>query len=165
MSPEDHTMTKSNQLPMFERQEVDRSTVRITKAGDGLSEALKVEPKALLLGGEVFYVLRCRVRRVAHDMDQDENVVRVHTLDVEQITEVERGAVERMLDDAAERLQRARDEASGQQNLVTGTSTAIPEDEREAEDVDVDEDEGEGEEQEGINAAARRDLDALPVEP
>jgi len=161
ISTEDHRMTKaSNQLPMFERQQVDRSAVKITKAGDGLSEALAIEPKALILGSEVFYVVRAKVRRVAHDMDQDENVTRVHTLDVMQITEVDRSQVERMLDEAAEELQRRKDEASGQTNLIAGQAKPIAEDERDPEDED-DEIEARSD---STTAAARRDLDALPVE-
>jgi hypothetical protein len=33
-------------LPLFEDQPVDRAAVRITRAGDGLSEALKIRPQA-----------------------------------------------------------------------------------------------------------------------
>ena len=39
-------------LPEFEGRAVVRSAVKITRAGDGLSEALKLEPTALHHGDE-----------------------------------------------------------------------------------------------------------------
>lgn len=157
-------MPKSaHQIPLFERQEVDRCSVRITRAGDGLSEALKIEPKALLLGQEVFYVVRGRVTQVNHRMQgEDETVTRMHTIEVQQITEVPRNSVARMLDEAEEALQRARDEASGQTNLVTGSAKPVEEDERDDPDDDP---EAPVATSESVTQSARRQLDALPTEP
>ncbi|MDQ1429196.1 MAG: hypothetical protein QOK39_2672 [Acidimicrobiaceae bacterium] len=63
-------------LPDFDGFEVRRSAVRITKAGDGLSEALKVQPRALHYGDEVFYILRGKVAQVNHKGDPDEGITR-----------------------------------------------------------------------------------------
>jgi len=77
-------------LPTFEDHDVQQAQVRITRAGDGLSEALKIAPRALELGDEVFYILRGVCRQINHrQKDDDEPLIRVHTVEAEQITEVD----------------------------------------------------------------------------
>lgn len=106
------------QLPLFERRKVDEARVRITKAGDGLSEALKVAPRAMQLGDEVAYVLRGTVRQVNHKTVDDEGaVMRLHTVEVTGITEVDEDLAEKLLNEAAEELARRQAEIDGQQTL------------------------------------------------
>lgn len=101
-------------LPEFEGLTVDHATVRITNAGDGLSEALEIAPKALSIDDSVYYVLRGTVTQVNHRIDKDTNVTRVHTVKATRITEVDRDVAEKMLQMAAEELERARAERDGQ---------------------------------------------------
>ncbi|WP_375483263.1 hypothetical protein [uncultured Jatrophihabitans sp.] len=113
------TTSKKNKpvLPQFEQQDVHGATVRITNAGDGLSEALKVEPKALHLGDEVFYVLAGDVSQINH-VDKDGILTRVHTVKASQITAVDGELAGKLLAEAAEELQRKKDEVEGQQRLA-----------------------------------------------
>ncbi len=106
-------------LPDFEGNPVRRSTVKITRAGDGLSEALKVAPTAYHLGDEVFFVLRGMVTQVNHVpvSPADSDLVRVHTLVTQEITEVAAEDVEAFLANAADRLRRAREEEAGIQRI------------------------------------------------
>lgn len=103
-------------LPTFEEMPVNNATVRITRAGDGLSEALKIEPKALHLGDECYYVLRGTVVQVNHQ-EKDEVITRVHTVAADQITEVEPDVANKMLQAAAEDLERRKAEVDGQGRL------------------------------------------------
>jgi hypothetical protein len=103
-------------LPLFEDQPVDRAAVRITRAGDGLSEALKIRPKALHIGEEVYYVLRGVVTQVTH-REKDDEITRLHTVEAQQITEVDGKTATRMLAAAAKQLDQARADADGQDPL------------------------------------------------
>jgi len=111
------------QLPLFERRRVDEARVRITKAGDGLSEALRVEPRALHLGDQVAYVLRGTVRQVNHrsrEIDEIEIVTRLHTVEATAITEIDADLADKLLNEAAEMLAAAQAEADGQTSLYDG---------------------------------------------
>lgn len=110
-------MTNSAKIPPFEDIDVDRATVRITNAGDGLSEALRVQPKAFHMGEEVFFVLRGEVTQINHRTDRDESVTRVHTVKASDITEVDPLTAQRMLTAAAEDLEKRKAEMDGQGSL------------------------------------------------
>lgn len=104
-------------LPDFEDQPVAKATVRITRAGDGLSEALKVEPKALHVGQEVFYVLAGTVEQVNHKADKDGDLTRVHTVAATAVTEIDGGTAQQMLTAAAKALEQRRAELDGQLSI------------------------------------------------
>lgn len=109
------------ELPRFEGLPVSQAAVRITRAGDGLSEALKIAPKALELGDEVYYVLRGVVRQINHkEKDEGDPIIRVHTVEAVAITEVDPELAERLLDAAATELAKAKAAAEapeGQEQL------------------------------------------------
>lgn len=107
------TRTKQATLPAFEEQSVNNATVRITNAGDGLSEALKVDPKALHLGEQVYYVLSGDVTQINH-VEKDEILTRVHTVKASAITEVDADLAGKLLTAAAEELSRRKAEVDGQ---------------------------------------------------
>jgi hypothetical protein len=102
-------------LPDFEGSPVRRSTVKITRAGDGLSEALKIAPEAFHHGDEVYFVLRGLVTQVNHVpvSPLDADLIRVHTLVCQDITQVDAADVDVFLDQANERLKLAREEEAG----------------------------------------------------
>lgn len=106
-------MATKKQLPLFETNPVDAVAVRITHAGDGLSEALKVTPVALELGERVYYVLAGVVTQVNHTVsskkkDDEDHVTRIHTVKAESITEIDGQYAGKLLSDAAEKLEKAR---------------------------------------------------------
>jgi len=104
---------KKPKLPPFESNDVASARVRITKAGDGLSEALKVEPRAIQLGERVFYVLAGECVQVNH-VEKDDNLTRVHTIAADRITEVEQNIAEKILQAAAEETERKKAQIEGQ---------------------------------------------------
>lgn len=113
---------KDGGLPAFEGHEVVHAALKITKTGDGLSEALQLAPVALHIGDEFCAVLRGVIVDVQHprfkSTDQDEDrVVRKHVGETREITLVEEGDVEAALNQAAERLATLRDEAAGREPL------------------------------------------------
>ena len=103
----------TGQLPLFEEQPVRAATLRIVNTGDGLSDAFKISPHALAVGTEVFFVLRGTVSAVNH-AEKGAGLTRVHTVRAEDVTEVDREDVEKLLTDAADRLERARAASLGQ---------------------------------------------------
>lgn len=103
----------------FEGVEVISSSMKITKAGDGLSEALHLAPIAYHHGDEVFVVLKGTIRQVNHrpfDKD-DQRLVRQHTLETDAITIVAEDDVQAALNAAAELLADLRDQAAGREPL------------------------------------------------
>lgn len=108
-------------LPDFEGFEVSHVAVRITKAGDGLSPALKVRRVAHHPGQEVCFILRTKVAQINHKGDPDDDgLTRVETLDTTGITEIDNETANRHLNNAAEDLARAQQAAADadQQRLI-----------------------------------------------
>lgn len=106
-------------LPKFEGRPVVRSAVKITRAGDGLSEALALEPTALHHSDEVFFVLRGSVTQVNHrpTSREEDTLVRVHTVEAQEIAMVDQAAVDKLLVEERERVARLRDEEAGREAL------------------------------------------------
>ena len=101
-------------IPLFDMPDVVAMRVRITNSGDGLSEALKVAPRAMQHGEEVSFVLRGTVTNIALPADKDGDITVVYTVKASAITEVDQDTADKLLRLAAEELERARAEAAGQ---------------------------------------------------
>lgn len=106
--------TTQEPLPTFEDEAVDQVQVKITKAGDGLSDALEISPKVYHLGDDFACILRGTVSQVNHKQGSKETVVRIHTVTTTGITEVEIDMAKRILEAAAENLEKAKAERDGQ---------------------------------------------------
>lgn len=107
-------MPGTTALPEFEGSDVFAASMKITKAGDGLSDALEVAPVALHVGDEVFFVLKGVVDQVNHrPLKKTEGLQRVHTISTVDITQVDESAVSKMLQEAGERVRREKDRAAG----------------------------------------------------
>ncbi len=106
-------------LPDFEGYEVDRSTIKVTRAGDGLSPSLKVEPRALHQAEDVTLVLRCHVHKVIHEPGREEDgpLTRVHVLATDEAFLVEPGEVEHLIGRERRRITRLQDEAAARAPL------------------------------------------------
>ena len=116
-------------LPDFENMTVEKATLRVVKAGDGLSEALSIQPKAYHVGDIVWLAMKGEIIKVEHRAQNDsEGLVRMHTLEALGATEVAEGDVRQFLDAAAERSRKAKEDASSQTNLLDGTESADEED-------------------------------------
>lgn len=100
-------------LPKFEGKPVTEATIRITKAGDGLSAALDLEPVALHQGDVVYYVIRGVVEQVNHRPTKAgaKSLARQHTIAVSGITTLPKDVAEPMIAEAEERIQEMLAEA------------------------------------------------------
>lgn len=105
-------------LPTFEGNSVNKAAVRITNAGDGLSAALDVEPKAYQIGEEVSFVLTGTVTQINHSQkDEDGPIVRLHTIKASGVTEVEQDLAYKLLTSAREEIERKKAELDGQTRM------------------------------------------------
>ena len=96
-------------LAPFEGREVIGASVAITRAGDGLSDALAVEPSEYRHGETVFVVLECEVGKVRFDPVKDTNALRrVHTLVTITATTVEKDLVGDLITEQRSRIDAAR---------------------------------------------------------
>lgn len=109
-------MTTTDRLT-FEGFEVDSVQIRITNAGDGLTEALQINPKALHIGDDFACVLRGKVTQVNHKEGKDDSTIRLHTVKTTGITEVDLDMAKRILGANAESLARAKADREGQLQL------------------------------------------------
>lgn len=112
----------TNALAPFDGKQVVRTTIAVTNAGDGLSEALAIEPREMHHGETHYVVMETTVAKVQHTplKDAPDLLVRGHTLKAGTATIVDAEAVKAMIaaqavknDLARQAAQRARDEAAG----------------------------------------------------
>lgn len=106
------------QLGDFDGKDVLRTTIAVTSAGDGLSEALKVDPKLMHLDEKVYVVLECVVAKVRFEPIKDTDAVsRVHVLKAGNATLVDPDLVADQLKQQAERIQLAKEAEAGIQRI------------------------------------------------
>ena len=86
-------------LTPYEQRDVVSTSIKITKAGDGLSKALAVAPVEYHHGDRVFVVLECVCVNVDYPVVKDTDVLnRRHTLETELATPVDEKLVRKVLD-------------------------------------------------------------------
>ena len=109
-------------LKKFENRKVVGTSIIVTNAGDGLSEALKGEPRELHHGQAVVLVMDATVAKVRHDPSKDDetDLVRVHILRAGTATIVDAdqaGDIEALLADQKEKNALRREAEDGVQRL------------------------------------------------
>lgn len=91
------------QLAAFEGRDVLQTSIKVTNAGDGLSDALAVDPAEYHLTDTVYVVLECQVSKVDYQQINGVDALRrVHTLKAGTATIVSSELVADVLD--AQRL-------------------------------------------------------------
>lgn len=119
------TETKSKLTPL-EGREVLSATIAIRNAGDGLSQAMEVDPTELHHGETVYVVLECLVEKLRFDpIDKSDGLQRVHMLKAGRATMVDGTIVSEALD----RQQAKIDAAQGSPQLpgiADGSAPARP---------------------------------------
>lgn len=111
-------------LKKFESRQVAGSRIKIVGAGDGLSDALDIEPIELTHGAEVFVLLRTTVRDVdfVPRKKGDYSILdRAHVLSTEQAVALgadDLDMAKLILANEADRIQRAKDSMVGQRNVA-----------------------------------------------
>jgi hypothetical protein len=100
-------------LGSFEGRQVIGTGIEIPGAAGGLRDALTIDPQALHADETVYVVLECRVKKIRHDPIHDSlNDVdlwkRVHVLDTQAATIVDRDIVVAHLEEQARLIEEAR---------------------------------------------------------
>lgn len=110
LAPTDH-------LTPFDGRDVLRTTIAVANAGDGLSEALRIDPREFHHGEIVHVVLECvvdQVRFVPLDTkDAAGPLVRTHRLKAGTATIVDADLVAEQVNRQKIRIEKAREEAAG----------------------------------------------------
>lgn len=96
-------------LTPFEDHDVVGATISITNAGDGLSEAMKIEPREFEHNETVYVVLETTVSKVRFDPSKDdaEDLIRVHVLKAGLATIVDQSAVQGALSAQRKKIEEA----------------------------------------------------------
>lgn len=98
-------------LEPFDGMPVVVSTVAITNAGDGLSDALSVRPQEWRIGDDVYLVLHARVAKVDFapaTKDTPDLLARKHVFKAQTIAVTDDAGVKKILRDEERRKQEAR---------------------------------------------------------
>jgi hypothetical protein len=129
-------MADNSKLSPYQGKDVLRTSISIRGAGDGLSEAMGIDPQELAIGAKGVLVLEFVVEGHKHKPIKDTNA-----LSLEQIlragtaTLIDPDVVKAALDAQREKIDAAREAASGQARMldtslkVTGAGDEEPEDE------------------------------------
>ena len=97
------------ELSRFEGHDVVGTTIQITKAGDGLSAALKIDPVEYEHGERVHVVLDGVIGKVQFvpSKDNPDALIRVHTLEAETVTVVDGSKVKSVLNAQRKKFEEA----------------------------------------------------------
>ena len=96
-------------LTPFEGRDVLATRVAITRAGDGLSKAMEIQPEELELGDTVFVLLECSVDKLRFEPLADTDaLLRVHVLRAGTATMVDAKVATKPLDEQRRRIEKAK---------------------------------------------------------
>ena len=114
-------MAAEKHMIPFGGQEVASVAVKVTNAGDGLSEAMRVDPVDLRFGQRVYQVIEGFVVKAevipANHLDPQGPVVIKYTIKAGTSTLVDEGTVIEAIDITRNRILRAQEEAAAQKQL------------------------------------------------
>lgn len=111
-------------LGEFDGRPVGTTSISVTNAGDGLSEALAVDPQLLHLGDTVIVVLECEVSKIRFlQAKGTDELVREHVLKAGGAALIDRDLVSKVLDEQANRIENAKLAAAGV-TRIPGTEEA-----------------------------------------
>lgn len=117
-------MSTGTDLGSFEGRTVTRTTIAVKNAGDGLSQALKIEPQLLHQGDTVYVVLECVVGPIKFDPYADDVCSRVQELRAGAATIIDADVVRSAIEDQKERIRVAEDAEKGVRELPTDEALA-----------------------------------------
>jgi hypothetical protein len=111
------TAVKEPALHDFEGRTVQRATVKITAAGDGLSDALAIQPEEIELDEERSYVLQGSCVRVSIETDKNGITSRVHTIKTHGISPIDSKIAAEAIATYRTETERRKNEVNGQMQL------------------------------------------------
>lgn len=100
-------------LGNFDGRPIMSQAVRVTRTGDGLSQALAVAPGEMHIGDTVYFAVRGVVAKITHErvIDKGEDsgfMRRVIVIEADAATPVKESAVRKALADTAKAIEKAR---------------------------------------------------------
>lgn len=96
-------------LSKFENRDVLQAAIKVTNAGDGLSQALAIEPVEYHLGDTVYLVIEAEVSKVNYEELRDTGALkRVHTFKAGTATLVEGQLVAKVLEEQKLAIEKAK---------------------------------------------------------
>lgn len=104
-------------LPPFGDQEVHKAAIKMTGAGTGLPEGIKVKPLVLDIGETAYFVIEARCAGVEHVEDKDEFITRVHKLHTENMAPISEEIAQQALLAYTREVEQAKADADGQESL------------------------------------------------
>lgn len=129
-------MADTDGLQDFEGKPVLRSVVAITGAGDGLSEAMAVDPVEYHQGERVYVVLECMVAKVTFEpidkTDPGGAQKRKHSFAAGTATVMDADVVKEAIAEQADRIAAAKEAAAGITRIPFGDDGGDPEADPEA---------------------------------
>lgn len=109
--------TATTKLHDFEGNEVHRSAVKITGAGDGLSDALTLDNVEIPKHEERYFVIRAKCADISFPTDKKGITTRVHKMSTDDIMLMDDDLAKRMLAANAESFARKKAQVDGQMEL------------------------------------------------
>lgn len=109
---------RNTKLTPYRGRDVVRTSIAITNAGDGLSNAMKIDPVEYDPEGRVYVVLECTVSKHQHVPIPDTGTMElIQTFKAGTATIVDADLVKEHIAQQEARIQAAKDAATGQANL------------------------------------------------
>lgn len=111
----------SAKLGEFEGSPVTKATIKVTNTGDGLSQAMKIDPQRLHKGDTVYVVMECVVGPVSFDPIKNSTTecVRKHVLKAGAATLVDGALVKQAVEAQTAIILEHREKAKGIEHLPT----------------------------------------------
>lgn len=122
-------MTKGKGLGSFEGRQVLSTSVAIRNTGDGLSESMTIEPEVIRAGTTRYVLLEVDVDKIRYDPIKDvDGLERVHMCKALRAVFVDKALAIPLLDEMSDRIEAAREEASGQSRLTADVAREVEHD-------------------------------------
>jgi len=113
-------MSDKRNLGEYRGRDIIRTSLTIRNTGDGLSEAMAIDPQVLEEGDEVYVLLQCEVVDHQHPLIKGTDCIELkQILRAGTATIVDADFAEAKIEAQAARIQRAKDDAQGQGSLST----------------------------------------------
>jgi hypothetical protein len=122
------TDTLEIDLGEIDGKKVTRVSIAVTNAGDGLSDAMKIDPEIFHMGETVILAIECAVRDIKFKPipDSDE-VERVHVLRAGAAVKLTTESVRAAINAQRAKIQKAQDDARGRMRLLDDEPDHTPE--------------------------------------
>lgn len=111
-------LSDKSMLGTYQDEPVLKTTIKLTKAGDGLSKSMKISPSLLPVGSKVMVLVECEVSQHLHKRITDTDAFElVQTLEAATVTIVDDKSSERKIERQRRAIEKAQMKAQGVERL------------------------------------------------